>query len=98
MESPMQSFPVSVGPSGVTAGEVLAVARHDAPVSLSEDAVAEMERSAAIVAELSRSGRPAYGVTTGFGSLALVTIPPARREELQRALIRSHAAGMGEPV
>ena len=37
-------------------------------------------------------------MSTGFGSLATVPIPPERREELQRSLIRSHAAGMGAPV
>ena len=37
-------------------------------------------------------------MSTGFGSLANVTIPVERREELQRALVRSHAAGMGPPV
>jgi histidine ammonia-lyase len=57
-----------------------------------------MERTAAIVAELAASDQPAYGVSTGFGSLANVRIPAARRAELQRALIRSHAAGMGPPV
>jgi histidine ammonia-lyase len=89
---------VSLGPSGVTADDVLAVARHDAPVALAEDAIAAMERSAQVVAEIAASEQPAYGVTTGFGSLALVPIPPGRREELQRALIRSHAAGMGAPI
>jgi histidine ammonia-lyase len=89
---------VSLGPNGVGAHEVVAVARDGAAVSLSDEAIAEMERSAAIVDELARSDRPAYGVTTGFGSLALVSIPPGRREELQRALIRSHAAGMGPAV
>ena len=39
-----------------------------------------------------------YGVSTGFGSLAGTWIPAERREELQRSLIRSHAAGMGPPV
>ena len=39
-----------------------------------------------------------YGISTGFGSLATTVIPPERREELQRSLIRSHAAGMGPPV
>jgi histidine ammonia-lyase len=39
-----------------------------------------------------------YGVSTGFGSLATTVIPPERREELQRALIRSHAAGIGPAV
>src|SRR5919197_2876891 len=52
----------------------------------------------AAVARLAASDEPAYGISTGFGSLANVAIPPPRREELQRALIRSHAAGMGPPV
>ena len=43
-------------------------------------------------------GDPAYGVTTGFGALATTTIPVERRADLQRSLIRSHAAGMGPPV
>ncbi len=57
-----------------------------------------MERSARVVEALSESAEPAYGVSTGFGSLALVAIPTERREDLQRALVRSHSAGMGEAV
>jgi histidine ammonia-lyase len=57
-----------------------------------------MQRSAEVVAQLAASGQPAYGVSTGFGSLANVRIPLERREDLQRALVRSHAAGMGPPV
>ena len=94
----MQSTVISIGPTGVSQEDVLAIARGDAAVALSEDALEAMERSARIVAELADAGQPAYGVTTGFGSLALVPIPPARREELQRALIRSHASGMGPPI
>ncbi|MFQ5557423.1 MAG: histidine ammonia-lyase, partial [Acidimicrobiales bacterium] len=41
---------------------------------------------------------PTYGISTGFGALATVAIPPGRRADLQRALVRSHAAGMGDPV
>ena len=76
----------------------MAVARHDIPVSLTDAAIDAMARTAAIVARLADSDQPAYGITTGFGSLALVRIPPEKREELQRALIRSHAAGMGGPI
>src|SRR5687767_10429139 len=57
-----------------------------------------MEESAAVVTRLVAADRPAYGVSTGFGSLADVAIPAERREELQRALVRSHAAGMGPAV
>jgi len=43
-------------------------------------------------------GEPKYGISTGFGALASVVIPPDRRRALQVALVRSHAAGMGDPV
>ncbi len=89
---------VTIGSSGLRPNDVLAVARDNARVTLGADALDAMERSASIVARLADSDEPAYGVSTGFGSLALVRIPVERREELQRALIRSHAAGMGPPV
>src|SRR5579884_637749 len=82
----------------LTPDDVVAVARHGAQVTLSSDARAKMEASAEIVARLADSDEPAYGVSTGFGSLATVRIPADRRSELQKALIRSHAAGMGPPV
>jgi histidine ammonia-lyase len=77
---------------------VVAVARHGVPARLSDEARAAMEESAAVVERLAGSDEPVYGVSTGFGSLAGTWIPPERREELQRALIRSHAAGMGPPI
>src|SRR6266540_170524 len=83
---------------GVRAAEVIAVARDGATVELGPDARKAMERAAAIVAELAASGRAVYGVSTGFGALATRFISPAERAQLQRSLIRSHAAGMGPPV
>jgi histidine ammonia-lyase len=89
---------VELSGTGISPGDVVAVARRDAQVRLTDAARAEMERSAQVVAQLVGAEEPAYGVSTGFGSLANVAIPDDRREELQRALIRSHAAGMGPPV
>lgn len=83
---------------GLTGDEVAAVARHGRTVRLGPQAVDRMERSAAIVTRLAASETPVYGVSTGFGSLANTVIPADRREELQRAIVRSHAAGMGPPV
>jgi histidine ammonia-lyase len=83
---------------GLEPADVVAVAHDRARVSLGVDARRAMSESAAIVERLAASDEPAYGVSTGFGSLATTPIPAARREELQRALIRSHAAGMGPPV
>ncbi len=89
---------VQLTSDGLSPQDVIAVARRDAQVALSASARAAMERSAQVVESLTDSADPAYGVTTGFGSLATVRIPADRREELQRALIRSHATGMGPPV
>jgi histidine ammonia-lyase len=89
---------VTVQPTGVSAADVLAVARHDARVELADTTVAAMARSRAIVESIEASGRPVYGVSTGFGALANTRIAPERRAELQHALIRSHAAGIGAPM
>jgi histidine ammonia-lyase len=83
---------------GVSRADVVDVARNGRPVRIGADAVVRMERSAAIVSQLADSATPAYGVSTGFGSLANTVIPADRRAELQRAIVRSHAAGMGPPV
>ncbi len=89
---------VELTPAGIAPEEVIAVARAGAPVALGAQARAAMERSAAVVVALRDAAEPAYGVSTGFGSLATVRIPDERREELQRALVRSHATGMGPPI
>ena len=82
---------------GVTVSDVVAVARSDAEVRLSDGAWKRMTAARGIVEALAE-GEPAYGVTTGFGALANTTIPADRRAALQQSLIRSHAAGMGPPV
>jgi histidine ammonia-lyase len=83
---------------GLEPADVIAIAREDFQVTLGDEAREAMRKSAAIVEGLAVSETPVYGVSTGFGSLATTPIPASRREALQRALIRSHAAGMGPPV
>lgn len=89
---------VIVSPNGITPAAVLAVARGSAAVSLSDDTIAALERSRSIVDAIERDGRPVYGISTGFGALANTFISPERRAELQHALIRSHASGIGAPM
>ncbi|TMD06978.1 MAG: histidine ammonia-lyase [Chloroflexi bacterium] len=86
---------VEVGSEGLRAEEVLAVARHGARVVIAPAAREAMRASRDLVEAAARSSAPVYGVSTGFGALAGTSIPPERRSELQHALIRSHAAGMG---
>jgi histidine ammonia-lyase len=78
--------------------QVVAVARHGEKVALSAAARTKMELSRARVQRASQSREPVYGVSTGFGALAGTRIAPLRQPELQLALIRSHAAGVGPPV
>ncbi len=89
---------VTIHTNGMPAADVIAVARADAPATLSPTAVEAMLTSRAIVDGIERDGRPVYGVSTGFGALAGTFVEPARRAELQHALIRSHAAGIGAPM
>jgi histidine ammonia-lyase len=89
---------VLVDGRGLTVTDVVAVARHGASVQLGDEARAAMERSAALVEGFVASDSPVYGVTTGFGSLANTVIPADRTAELQVALVRSHATGMGATV
>ncbi|MFG2023749.1 histidine ammonia-lyase [Streptomyces sp. NPDC048825] len=89
---------VVVGTTGVTAADVLAVARGGARVELSEDAVAALGAAREIVDALAAKPEPVYGVSTGFGALATRHISPEMRAQLQRNIVRSHAAGMGPRV
>ena len=84
--------------TGLTPEEVIAVARRDAPVSLGDRARKAISASRQIVDALADSNEPVYGVSTGFGALAAVFIPPERRTDLQTAVIRSHAAGIGPAI
>ncbi|MGC0205875.1 histidine ammonia-lyase [Streptomyces levis] len=89
---------VVVGTSGVTASDVLAVARGGARVELSAEAVAALAAAREIVDALAAKPDPVYGVSTGFGALATRHISPELRARLQRNIVRSHAAGMGPRV
>jgi len=68
------------------------------PVALDDGAWEAVEASAKSVGEIVASGRTVYGINTGFGLLASTRIPADRLEELQRNLILSHSAGLGEPL
>ncbi len=94
----MQQAVVTVGSRGVGAADVLAVARGDARVELSAEALSEVARSRAFIEDLAAKPDPVYGVSTGFGALAVRHISPELRAQLQRNIVRSHAAGTGPRV
>ncbi|MFI8102497.1 histidine ammonia-lyase [Streptomyces sp. NPDC086023] len=89
---------VVVGTSGTTAEDVIAVARGNARVELSAEALDALARAREIVDALAAKPEPVYGVSTGFGALATRHINHDLRAQLQRNIVRSHAAGMGPRV
>lgn len=77
---------------------VAAIARGEARVALSPKALDRMQRSRHVIDMLAGGPDPVYGVNTGVGLLADVRIVPEDLEKLQRNVVRSHAAGVGEPL
>jgi histidine ammonia-lyase len=77
---------------------VVAVAREGAAVELTPDSLAAIDQAREVVDDLAAAPDPAYGISTGFGALATRHIPAQMREQLQRSLVRSHAAGSGPEV
>ena len=67
-------------------------------IELAPGAADRIEASANLVASIARGGSLAYGINTGFGSFAETPVPPRRLGELQRNLVLSHAAGVGEEL
>jgi histidine ammonia-lyase len=89
---------VNLGTSGVTFDDVIAVARHNAKIVITPEAIAAIDSSRKYIDEYAAGGTPVYGVSTGFGALANRHIDVKDRTQLQKSLIRSHAAGVGPAV
>jgi histidine ammonia-lyase len=68
------------------------------PVLLAPDAREVVDRARAVVEEIVAGNKVAYAITTGVGKLSDVRIAGDQIRELQKNLVRSHAAGVGEPL
>ncbi len=82
----------------LTVADVIAVARERAGVALSPHARPRVQASRAVVERLVREGRTVYGITTGVGELAGVSISADQSAQLQVNIVRSHSAGVGDPL
>ena len=89
---------VIISTTGMTFADLVSIARSDAKVKISQESLAAMQSSRDHVEELAASETPVYGISTGFGALANRHVSQELRTQLQRSLIRSHAAGVGEPI
>lgn len=85
-------------PGALSLQDLHAFWRHGKSVRLDEAARPGIEAAAQTVAKIVQEGRRVYGISTGFGSLARTSIPKEQVAELQRRLVRSHQAGVGEPL
>ncbi len=78
--------------------EIKTFLRHPYQIQLTPAEIERVQAARQTVAELFDSGRPTYGINTGFGKLAQVRIPPEDLTQLQINLLLSHACGVGEAV
>ncbi len=89
---------VVVGLEPMRRDELVAVARAGEAVAIDGPVLERLAHQRRAIDALVESGLPVYGLSTGFGALATTFISPERRRDLQRSLIRSHAAGVGDEV
>src|SRR2546427_1448133 len=82
----------------LTLEQVGAVARGGARVEIAAEARERVRAARALVDRIAAGDTPTYGINTGFGTLAEVSIPKTDLRKLQRNLILSHAAGTGAPL
>jgi len=93
----MDDTPFLLKPGALGLAELRALAGSRRKLALDPAAHAAIDRSAAVVQSILDRKQVAYGVNTGFGSLAHTRIPDDQVAELQRRLVLSHAAGTGQP-
>ncbi|MFW9792875.1 MAG: histidine ammonia-lyase [Candidatus Thorarchaeota archaeon] len=86
---------VMIDGESLTIEDVVKVARHNESVKLADSVTSRIQRSRDVVEAAIREGRVVYGVNTGFGELAQVSISKEDLTRLQVNLIRSHCAGVG---
>ncbi|HMD34153.1 MAG TPA: histidine ammonia-lyase [Vicinamibacterales bacterium] len=89
---------ITLDGSSLTIEQLIAIADHGERVALSDGARERVRVSRVVVDRRAQGDEPAYGINTGFGSFAEIRIPPDALEALQLNLLRSHAAGLGEPL
>jgi histidine ammonia-lyase len=91
-------LPVSLDGRSLTLATAVEVAEMGAPVRLATPSLRKMEIFRAVLEKKLSRGEVVYGVNTGFGSLSDKAIRLGSLKELQLNLIRSHAAGVGDPM
>ena len=84
--------------SSLTLDQLVAIAHEGETIALSNAARERVRAARAVVDEFAHRDEPTYGINTGFGNFANVHIPVDQLDTLQVNLLRSHAAGVGDPL
>src|SRR5579871_6627269 len=82
----------------LTLAEIEAVTLQGCRVSIAAQALERIAASRNLIEQILSAGETVYGVNTGFGKLSDVRVPPDKLQQLQTNLVRSHAAGVGNPL
>jgi histidine ammonia-lyase len=82
----------------MTIDDIVAVARHGAPVGITHAGETRVESARKLIAKWVGQGKVIYGITTGFGAMCNVSISESDTRALQKKIIMSHAAGVGKPL
>jgi len=90
--------PIELDGTSFTLEDLRRVAIDGAPCRLAPAARERVAAGRRAVEAVLATGEAVYGLNTGFGDLAGVRIPPDKLATLQERLVRSHAAGVGEPL
>ncbi len=98
IQLPTQPSHIIINGQALSSAEVVAIARHYTHVSLGDESIQRIRAARLLIDTIAAEGRKVYGVTTGFGHLSSVRIPQEQLLDLQHNLLRSHAAGVGEPL
>jgi histidine ammonia-lyase len=94
----MDCLGLSLDGQSLTLAEVEAVSLAACPVAIAPASLARMAASRDLIEQILAAGETVYGVNTGFGKLSDVRIPPGSLAQLQTNLVRSHSAGVGQPL
>src|SRR5216683_2339851 len=98
MPDPSKQNAMILRPGDLRLADLRRIARAPVALTLADADRSAIAASAAIVARIVREGATVYGVNTGFGKLAQVSIPADQLEALQHNLVLSHCAGTGAPL
>ncbi|MCL1112297.1 histidine ammonia-lyase [Shewanella basaltis] len=92
----MSTYSFELVPGTLTLAQARAISRNNVKLTLAQEAIKDINHSAEIVQQVLREGRTVYGINTGFGLLANTKIAPQDLQLLQRSIVLSHAAGIGQ--